>query len=279
MTIADAPASPLEPVAPDGPPVPRRRGGRRLLLRLLPVLPFAGLVLVWIGVSVVVEPRAAVLPRPGRVLDTLVDLAGDGSLRRHVLASLERLLLGVVVGTVTGVVAGVLAGLNRRVADFFNPLVQFFSALSGIVWIPLAIAWLGIGQTMAVFIIWNAVFFLVFSNTLLGVQLVPVVLENGVRTLGASRLRTVWQVTLPGALPNVIAGIRSGVGFGWRALIAAEIVGATSGLGQMIYAAANYHRSDIIVAGSLVIGLIGVAMDRWILAPLERRTVERWGMV
>jgi taurine transport system permease protein len=279
MTIADAPASPLEPVAPDGPPVPRRRGGRRLLLRLLPVLPFAGLVLVWIGVSVVVEPRAAVLPRPGRVLDTLVDLAGDGSLRRHVLASLERLLLGVVVGTVTGVVAGVLAGLNRRVADFFNPLVQFFSALSGIVWIPLAIAWLGIGQTMAVFIIWNAVFFLVFSNTLLGVQLVPVVLENGVRTLGASRLRTVWQVTLPGALPNVIAGVRSGIGFGWRALIAAEIVGATTGLGQMIYAAANYHRSDIIVAGSLVIGLIGVAMDRWILAPLERRTVERWGMV
>jgi taurine transport system permease protein len=278
MTVAAAPASPPETVMPDGPPAPRRRRGRRLLLRLLPVLPFLGLLLVWLAISEVVEPRQAVLPSPGRVLDTLVDRAGDGSLRRHLLASLERLLLGVVVGIVTGVALGVLAGLNRRVAEFLNPLVLFFGALSGIVWIPLAIAWLGIGQPMAVFIIWNSVFFLVFGNTLLGVQLVPVVLESGVRTLGASRWRTVWQVTLPGALPNVIAGIRSGIGFGWRALIAAEIVGATTGLGQMIYAAANFHRSDVIVVGSLVIGLIGVAMDRWILAPLERRTVERWGM-
>lgn len=279
-SVSDVPAaSGPETAPPAGPPVPPRRRGRRLLLRLLPILPFAGLLLLWYGVSAVFEPRAAVLPEPGRVLDTLTDLVGDGSLRRHALASMERLLLGVVVGTVTGVVAGVLAGLNRRVAEFFNPLVQFFSALSGIVWIPLAIAWLGIGRTMAIFIIWNSVFFLVFSNTLLGVQLVPVALENGVRTLGAGRLRTIWQVTLPGALPNVIAGIRSGIGFGWRALIAAEIVGATSGLGYMIYGAANFHRSDVIIVGSLLIGLIGVAMDRWILAPLERRTVERWGMV
>jgi taurine transport system permease protein len=265
--------------APIGPPPPHPRRGRRLLLRLLPVLPFVGLVLVWYGVSAVVDPRPAVLPKVDRVGETLVDLVQDGSLRRHVLASLERLLLGVVVGTVTGVAAGVLAGLNRRVAELLNPLVLFFGALSGIVWIPLAIAWLGIGQAMAVFIIWNSVFFLVFGNTLLGVQMVPVILENGVRTLGAGRLRTIWQVTLPGALPNVISGVRSGIGFGWRALIAAEIVGASSGLGQMVYEAANFHRSDVIIVGSLVIGLIGVAMDRWILAPLERRTIERWGMV
>lgn len=261
------------------PPIPRPRRGLALLVHILPVLPFAGLVLVWLAAGPLFDPRPAVLPTPGKVVGRLVELAQDGDLSRHVLASTERLLLGASVGIVTGVAAGVLAGLNRKVAEFFNPLVVFFSALSGIVWIPLAIAWLGIGRAMVIFIIWNSVFFLVFSNTLLGVRLVPVVLEDGVRTLGAGRLRTIWQVTLPGALPNVIAGIRSGLGFGWRALIAAEIIGASSGLGQMIYAAANFHRSDTIIAGSVMIGLIGVAMDRWILAPLERRTIVRWGML
>jgi NitT/TauT family transport system permease protein/taurine transport system permease protein len=255
----------------------RRWRGR--LASLTWVLPFLGLLVIWQIVSVVVEPRAAVLPKLPSVWNTATNLVADGRLLANILASLERLLLGTAVGIVTGVTAGVLAGLNKRVATFFNPLVVFFSALSGIVWLPLALAWLGIGRPMVIFIIWNSVFFLVFSNTLLGVQLVPVVLENGVKTLGAGRWRTIWQVTLPGAMPHIIAGIRAGFGFGWRALIAAELIGAASGLGQMIYAAANFHRSDIIIVGAVTIGIIGVAMDRWLLATLERRTIERWGMV
>jgi len=104
-------------------------------------------------------------------------------------------------------------------------------------------------------------------------------LEQGVRALGAGRFETLRSVTLPGALPYILTGIRSGLGFGWRALIAAELVGAPSGLGQMIFAAGDYHRSDIIIAGCLIIGVIAIAMDRWILYPIERRTVQRWGMI
>lgn len=254
------------------------RWGRRLAA-LSPVLPFLALLVVWYVVWVVFQPRPAVLPEPRHVLRTATALATEGTLLRNVLASMQRLVLGSIVGILTGVAAGVLAGLNKRVAAFFNPLVVFFSALSGIVWLPLALVWLGIGTAMVTFIIWNSVFFLVFSNTLLGVQLVPVVLENGVRALGAGRWRTIWQVTVPGAMPHIIAGIRAGFGFGWRALIAAELIGATSGLGQMIYSAATFHRSDIIITGAITIGVIGVVMDRWLLAGLERRTIERWGMV
>lgn len=258
---------------------PRARRWSRRLSTLSGVLPFLGLIAVWYMVWVVFHPRAAVLPAPDQLLRTASALVADGTLMRNVLASAERLLVGSAVGIGTGIAAGVAAGLNKRVAAFFNPLVVFFSALSGIVWLPLALAWLGIGRAMVIFIIWNAVFFLVFSNTLLGVQMVPVVLEQGVRTLGAGRWHTIWHVTIPGAMPHIISGIRSGFGFGWRALIAAELIGATSGLGQMIYSAANFHRSDIIVTGAITIGLIGVAMDRWLLARLERRTIERWGMV
>ncbi|MGI9598147.1 MAG: ABC transporter permease, partial [Acidimicrobiales bacterium] len=144
---------------------------------------------------------------------------------------------------------------------------------------PLAIAWFGIGTAMVVFIIWNAAFFLIFGNTVLGVRLVPQVLEDSLLTLGASRGQVLRQVIFPGAMPYVMSGLRSGLGFGWRAVIAAELVGATSGLGQWVFIAQEFARADIIVAGALTIGLIGVIMDRVILAPLERRTIERWGLV
>jgi NitT/TauT family transport system permease protein/taurine transport system permease protein len=141
------------------------------------------------------------------------------------------------------------------------------------------IGWLGIGTALAVFLIWNTVFFIVFQNTALGVQLVPQVYEQGVQALGGGRWETIRSVTLPGALPYIMTGVRSGLGFGWRALIAAELVGAPDGIGQMIFAAAEYHRSDIIIAGCLLIGCIAIAMDRWILAPIEARTIRRWGLI
>jgi len=251
----------------------------RTVWRLLPAVPFVAVVLAWSACWALVRPSAETLPAPADVIAAIVALASDGQLGVHVLASLWRLFLGAALGIVTGVIGGFLAGLDRNVAGFVNPLVVFFNAISGIVWLPLMIGWLGIGTALAVFLIWNTVFFIVFQNTVLGVQLVPEVLEQGVRALGAGRLATIRSVTFPGALPYVLTGIRSGLGFGWRALIAAELVGATTGLGQMIFAAAEYHRSDIIIAGCLIIGTIAVAMDRWLLLPIERSTVLRWGLV
>jgi len=256
-----------------------RRLVKRLVWRALPVLPFVALLAGWWLYWSIARPAVGTLPSPGQVVATVVDLTLDGELATHLLASLGRLLLGVAVGVVTGVIGGFVAGLYRGVAEFVNPLVIFFNALSGIVWLPLVIGWLGIGTALVVFLIWNSVFFLVFQNTVLGVQLVPEVLELGVQTLGAGRLRTILGVTFPGALPYILTGIRAGLGFGWRALIAAELVGATTGLGQMIFRAAEYHRADIIIGGCAVIGVVAVLMDRLLLAPLERRTVERWGLV
>ncbi|MQB01386.1 MAG: ABC transporter permease subunit [Actinobacteria bacterium] len=244
-----------------------------------PIIPFVVLLLIWAGIVAIFEPRTTTLPPIQRIANTAWSMISDGSLWTNILASLERLVYGAITGVVTGVVLGVIAGLNRRVAKFFEPLIMFFSGLSGIVWIPLAIAWLGIGRAMVIFVIWNSVFFLVFSNTMLGVQLVPRVLEDGVQTLGASRWHTILHVTIPGALPNMMAGIRAGLGFGWRALIAAELVGASSGLGHMIYSASQYLRSDIIITGCIVIGLMGMTLDRLVLHRLEMRTIARWGMV
>jgi ABC-type nitrate/sulfonate/bicarbonate transport system permease component len=257
----------------------RRIDVERMIWRLLPLLPLAAILLGWTIYWNVAHPVAATLPPLSGVISAFVELVASGRLIHDVAASLLRLVLGASLGIVTVVLAGFLIGLNRNAAAFFSPLIVFFNAISGIVWLPLMIGWLGIGTALAVFLIWNSVFFIVFQNTVLGVQLVPELLEQGVRALGASRFETLRSVTLPGALPHILAGIRSGLGFGWRALIAAELVGATTGLGQLIFAAAEYSRSDIIIVGCLIIGCIAMAMDRWLLLPIERRTVQRWGLV
>src|SRR5262249_4028792 len=251
----------------------------RIAWRLLPIAPFVAILAVWWIYWLVARPSAEILPAPADVATAIWALATEGALATHVLASLWRLALGACLGIATGVLGGFLAGLNRGVAEFLNPLIVFFNAISGIVWLPLMIGWLGIGTALAVFLIWNTVFFIVFQNTVLGVQLVPEVYEQGIRALGGGRLETIRTVTLPGASPYILPGIRSGLGFGWRALIAAELVGAPNGIGQMIFAAADYHRSDIIIAGCLIIGCIATAMDRWILAPIEQRTIRRWGLI
>jgi NitT/TauT family transport system permease protein/taurine transport system permease protein len=252
---------------------------RWIVWRLLPVVPFAAVLLIWVVGWQIFHPIESTLPPVTDVAAAIWERMKSGELWVHIEASLFRLLVGAAVGISTGIAAGFIAGLNRGVAAFVNPLVVFFNAISGIVWLPLMIGWLGIGSALAIFLIWNTVFFIVFQNTVLGVQLVPQVFEQSVQALGGGRFETVRSVILPGAMPYILTGVRSGLGFGWRALIAAELVGAPQGLGQMIFAAAEYHRSDIIIAGCLIIGLIAIAMDRWLLAPIEQRTIQRWGLV
>ena len=252
---------------------------QRVVWRLLPLTPFVLILVAWVAYWAIARPSAATLPAVQDVAGAMWELAVKGELAVHVLASLWRLLLGVTLGVATGVIGGFIVGLNRPIAEFLSPLIVFFNAISGIVWLPLVIGWLGIGTALAVFLIWNTVFFIVFQNTVLGVQLVPQVYEQGVEALGGGRWETIRSVILPGASPYILTGLRSGLGFGWRALIAAELVGATTGLGQMIFGATEYHRSDIIIGGCLLIGLIAIAMDRWLLLPIEQRTVRRWGLV
>lgn len=251
--------------------------GARLKRWLLPLLPFVLLILIWGSIVAVKDPAIGILPSPLRVLKA--PFADSSVYLDHVSASLKRLVMGFSVAAVTGIIVGIAAGLSRRVAEFLGPLSTFMSAISGIAWIPLAVAWFGVGTGMVVFIIWNAAFFLIFGNTMLGVRLVPKVYANGLLTLGSSRFQVIRHAVIPGAMPYIMSGLRSGLGFGWRAVIAAELVGASSGLGFWIFEQQEFSRMDNIIAGALSIGVIGMTMDRLLLAPLERRTIERWGLV
>jgi len=251
----------------------------RLLGAARGALPFAVLVLAWAAVTRVGLVPALFLPPPMDVARTAWELSRDGSLWINIGASLGRVVIGLVVSVPLAVALGVLVGLNRRVAPIVEPLVGFFNALSGIAWLPLAITWFGLGWTSVTFLLFNTIFFLVFFNTLIGVRTVPRIFEHAVRTLGGGQRHVIFHVLLPGALPSIVTGIRMSIGFGWRALIAAEMIATTTGLGFLIYNAANFHQTDTILVGILTIGTLWLATDRLVLQPLERRTVERWGLV
>jgi taurine transport system permease protein len=224
-----------------------------------------------------VDPR--VFPNVESVARAGIDTIQDGSLVRHVGASLGRVAVGTVLAIVVSIPLGVAMGLSPAVSGFLSPLFRFFSVLAGIAWIPIATLWFGYGFGAITFVIFNAVFFVVTYNTLLGVASIPLPLRHAAASLGAGGWTMLTQVLLPGALPNIVTGVRTGLGFAWRGLIAAEMIATNVGLGYMLFLARDFYRTEVIVFGMIVIGILWLLIDRLLLAPLERATIERWGMV
>ena len=252
---------------------------RRILAALAFVAPLAALVVLWALVVYVFDVNPRVFPGVEAVAQAGLESLRDGTLLGHVGASLGRVATGTAIGLALGIPLGVAMGVSPAVSAFFAPLVRFFSVLAGIAWIPIATLWFGYGFGAITFVIFNAVFFVVTYNTLLGVSSIPLPLRHAAASLGAGRWHMLTQVLLPGALPNIVAGIRTGMGFAWRGLIAAEMIATNVGLGYMLFLARDFYRTEVIVFGMIVIGLLWLALDRLLLAPLERATIERWGMV
>ena len=224
-----------------------------------------------------VEPR--VFPDVESVARAGFDTIQDGSLVRHVGASLGRVAVGTLLAIVVSIPLGVAMGVSPAVSSFLTPLFRFFSVLAGIAWIPIATLWFGYGFGAITFVIFNAVFFVVTYNTLLGVASIPLPLRHAAASLGAGGWTMLTQVLLPGALPNIVTGVRTGLGFAWRGLIAAEMIATNVGLGYMLFLARDFYRTEVIVFGMIVIGILWLLIDRLLLAPLERATIERWGLV
>jgi len=160
-----------------------------------------------------------------------------------------------------------------------RPLLTFLQSIAGIAWVPLAIIWFGIGTGSVVFVIANTIFFASIYNTVVGVQMIPAVLHRAVRTLGARGPQILWELIIPGALVQIILGLRTAMAYGWRALVAGEMIAGTTGLGYMTIEAVQWYKTDTIILGMIVIGVLWLLLDRLLFVPLERRTIHRWGLV
>jgi ABC-type nitrate/sulfonate/bicarbonate transport system permease component len=155
-------------------------------------------------------------------------------------------------------------GYWKAVNEQVDPLVEVLRPIPPLAWIPLSILWFGIGDIQNEFIIFLGMFFPILLNTIAGVRNIEPNLIRAARCLGAHELRILRRIVLPAALPQIITGIRIGMGFGWMALVAAELIGANSGLGFLINDARTVLRTDIVIVGMVTIGVVGLAIDQFI---------------
>lgn len=253
--------------------------GRRLGAAAWFLSPFLVLLAAWAWLMPLFDVNPRLFPQLAPVIEAAREGIADGSLLAHIGASLLRVGVGTVLAILVAVPVGIAMGVSPVVSAFATPLLRFFSVLAGIAWIPIATLWFGYGFGAITFVIFNAVFFIVTYNTLLGVSTIPMQVRNAALSLGAGRYSMLVEVLLPGALPNIVTGIRTGLGFAWRGLIAAEMIATNVGLGYMLFVARDFYRTEVIVLGMIIIGVIWLLIDRLLLAPLERATIERWGLV
>jgi ABC-type nitrate/sulfonate/bicarbonate transport system permease component len=177
--------------------------------------------------------------------------------------SLKREIVAFLWAT-SAIPLGIAMGWSKVVNEQVDPLVEVLRPVPPLAWIPLSILWFGIGDVQNQFIIFLGIFFPVLLNTIMGVRNIEPNLVRAARCLGASEIRVLRRIVLPAALPQIVTGIRVGLGVGWMALVAAELVGANSGLGFLINDARTLLRTDIVIVGMITIGVVGLLIDRTI---------------
>ncbi|TCV92996.1 ABC transporter permease [Biostraticola tofi] len=205
------------------------------------------------------------LPTLAEIGETTAELMRDGyrqvPLWEHIAVSLSRALAAFSAAIITGVPLGLLMGLSPPVAAVLNPFVQFLRPLPKIALIPLAVVWLGIGESSKFFLIFIATFLSVVVGATAAVARIGRTRIRVAQTLGATPGQIFLRVVLPDTLPELFTTVRLSIGVGWTSLIAAEMVAATSGLGWMVINASSYLRTDIVMLGILLLGGIGYLLD------------------
>lgn len=218
----------------------------------------------------------AALPSPLEVLGGLLEEISSGRLLADLSASLYRVGIGVVLGSVTAVPLGLWLGHHPWARAALMPAVNFFRGLSPLAWIPFAILWFGIGDAPVVFLIFMPTFFTLTLATAAAVAGIPAIYFRVAGDYGINRLQLLWLVTFPAALPHIITALRLTAGVAWMVVVAAEMVSGRDGLGFAVWDARNGQRADLLVCNMIVIGLIGVLVDR-ALQYLTRLRSVRWG--
>jgi len=214
----------------------------------------------------------ALIPGPFAVLQALGELLESGRLGRYMVASLFRVTWGFSLAVVVGIPLGLTLGWFRRGGATVGPIIQFLRPISPLAWIPLAILWFGVGDSSAVFLIFIATVLPLVLTAMQAARGVNHVHVTAARNFGLSNFAIVRRVLLPSALPELLGGIRIALGIAWLVVVAAEMIAVNSGLGFLIVDARNAgDRYDLVVAGMVTIGCIGLALDT-MLRRVARRT-------
>lgn len=216
----------------------------------------------------IVDPR--LMPAPMTVFRAAMSMAESGELFTHVGASVARAVTGLIIGSAIGILFGLLTGRIAVFAHLTEPIAQLFRSIPAIAFVPLAIIWFGLGEQSKLFLIVFGVFFPVWINTLMGVKNVRPVYIRVARSLGVSRQQELRRVIFPAALPFIMTGVRISVSIAYIMLAAAEMAGALVGLGQLIQESYLVFRTDRMLVGIVMLGILGLLSDRLFMAGVRR---------
>ncbi|HHQ6590027.1 taurine ABC transporter permease TauC [Serratia fonticola] len=240
------------------------------------------LLAVWWAVTALQLISPLFLPAPQQVLHQLVVIASpqgfmDATLLQHLAASLGRILVALLAAVVIGVPVGIAMGLSETVRGLLDPLIEIYRPVPPLAYLPLMVIWFGIGETSKILLIYLAIFAPVTLSTVAGVRSVAQVRIRAAQALGANRWQLLRFVVLPSALPEILTGIRIGLGVGWSTLVAAELIAATRGLGFMVQSAGEFLATDVVIAGISVIAIIAFGLELGLRA-LQRRLTPWHGV-
>lgn len=251
---------------------------RTILLGLIiPVM----VVLLWWYVTNYGDTPESILPKISTVGKSMKELIKNGTLQSDLMISIERVLKGYCISAVFGIFLGTIMGMSDTVRKIFQPTVTTIRQIPIMAWIPLLILWCGIGEESKIVVIVIASFFPIMVNTLSGISQTPLEYIEVARLYKISKIKTFTRVYLPYALPHIQTGLKLGLGVAWMAVVAAELIASTSGIGYRMSYARTLMRSDIVIICMIVIGIVGILMDKLVtiifnlLTPWERKRRER----
>ena len=224
----------------------------------------------------VIETHSVIFPTPWQVVTGTVELIRDGTLWIHIGASLMRVGVGFSLAVVVAVPLGLWLGWVKWAYSTLNPLFQILRPISPIAWIPLAILWFGVGNASPIYLIFISSVFPMIVQTTAGVHTIERRYLRAAQNFGVSRYTLFRQVVIPAVLPQIIVGMRIGLGVAWLVVVAAEMIALRSGLGYLIIDSRNAgNRYDLVIAGMIIIGLIGLLLDG-VMRLLEGLKSVRW---
>lgn len=260
--------------------LPLHRLGRVLRGVLDALLPLAVAGAAWevFARSGIYKP--ALTPTIEDIFTVTVKHLGSGVLLADIGFTLYRLLTGFLIGALAGIILGALMARLRLVERFFQPLVSVLNPIPSLAWIPLFILWFGLGETATIVLVAFATAIPVTINVWTGGRAVNEVWLRAAESMECRSSRLFFKVILPASVPFIVTGLRGGMGRGWRAVVAGEMIAATShGLGWVIFNSIAFLNTDVMLSAILFIGLIGLLIENWVFAAIERATVMRWGML
>jgi sulfonate transport system permease protein len=224
------------------------------------ILPIA-LLCLWKGADVLGMLKPYTMPKSESVISTAIELARDGKLHKHVLSSISLVLRGFLMALAAAFALGISIGLSRKIEAVFELMVQILKPIPPIAWIPLAILWFGIGDSSKLYIIFLGALFPVLLNVVSGIQSIDRRYFELARVYETSKARLIFKIVLPGALPQIMTGIRVGLGNAWVCVVAAEMIASVTGVGYLLTYGRSLSRPDMVILAMLLIGVIGKIMD------------------